>query len=274
MSIVQLCASHVDNGLRLRSLLRLLRSVVAQTVRVPMYLSVSCDPLIWKDAHTAIDVDQLQDYEITVRWRHNRMSQFEHYALLTSELGLKYEWCILCDDDDYCHPNRVAWYMDAVISAEDVVMCSDGSLNVHCIGATDLELDDLDTYAKENPDSLGRGGNEHWMYAARTRILRKFCNGIGMDVLKNVACDLVWRNLLRILDCKIVSTSTWVYAKTMVSSFGHASLSSDYGDDSIAAILNACGPLLIRIAGVSPSIAAERLAYHSSYWQLAGSFVL
>jgi hypothetical protein len=61
-----------------------------------------------------------------------------------------------------------------------------------------------------------------------------------MDVLKNIACDLVWRNLLRILDCKIVSTSTstWVYAKTMeddmnLSSFGHASTSNGYDVDSI-----------------------------------------
>jgi hypothetical protein len=59
-------------------------------------------------------------------------------------------------------------------------MCSDGSLNVHCIGATDFELDDLEAHAKEKPDSLGRCGNEHWMF------------GSGLASYENFAMALVW----------------------------------------------------------------------------------
>lgn len=263
-NLVQMCASHIVSTRRLRALVRMLRSIAYQSVQAPMWLSISCSaPEIQDEAAEALSV--FDDIEITVRWRERAMSQFEHYALLASEVENEYAWCILCDDDDYCHPDRVAWYKAAIEGCNadaDAVLCSNGTLGAMFLGATKLGFEGLEGHAAANPMSVGLGGSEHWMFAARTGVLRAFCDSVGPRVLESVGCDLVWRNLLRLSRCKITSSPKWLYAKTMEpdGSFGHASLSYDAA--SIQALCTATYPLLQRIAGVTPEVAKRRMEAH------------
>jgi len=144
--LVQMCASHIVSTRRLRALVRMLRSIADQSVRAPMWLSVSCGaPEMQEEAAAALSA-----FDINVRWRERAMSQFEHYALLASEVENEYAWCILCDDDDYCHPNRVAWYKAAIESCDadaDAVLCSNGTLGAMFPGATELDLEGLEISA-------------------------------------------------------------------------------------------------------------------------------
>jgi hypothetical protein len=262
-TLVQMCASHIVSKRRLRALVRMLHSIVDQSVRAPVWLSVSSVPELREEAAAALSA-----FDVTVRWREREMSQFEHYASLASEVESEYAWCILCDDDDYCHPNRVAWYMAAIYGCDadaDAVLCSNGTLGAMFPGATELGIEGLEDHAAANPRSVGLGGSEHWMFAARTGVLRAFCDTlscVGPSVLKNVGCDLVWRNLLRLSRCKITTSPTWLYAKTMETdvTFGHASLS--YDGALIQELCTAYYPLLQQIAGIPPEVAKSRMEAH------------
>lgn len=267
--LVQLCASHIGSTRRLRALVRMLRSLADQSVRAPVWLSISTcasAPELREKAAEALSVYA----EVTVRWRERAMSQFEHYALLASEVEEAESWCILCDDDDYCHPSRAAWYAAAIKECKaDAVLCSNGTLSAMFRGATELSLEGLEAHAAANPRCVGLGGSEHWMFAAKTGVLRAFCEGVPETVLESVGCDIVWRNLLRLSRCEVAESHTWLYAKTMEphdddedGTFGHASLGAKYEEALIMALCASSYPLLQRIAGVSPDVARSRMWVH------------
>lgn len=270
MALVQLCASHIVSTRRLRALVRMLNSVASQTVRAPVWLSISSAPELRESTIAAV-LSYASAVDLTVRWRERAMSQFEHYASLASEVESEYAWCILCDDDDYCHPNRVAWYVAEIAEDEDcdtdAVLCSNGTLSAMFRGATELDLEGLEEHAAANPRCVGLGGCEHWMFAARTGVLRAFCENIGPNVLNSVGCDIIWRNILRMSQCKIAKSPTWLYAKTMEidETFGHASIGIGYEEASITALCAASHNLLRSIAGIPPGyseVAKSRMEVH------------
>jgi hypothetical protein len=268
--LVQLCASHIGSIDRLNALIRMLHSIAEQSVSAPVYLSISTNAelreQVIESLKTLSEIAKTSD--LTICWRDRTMSQFEHYALLATELQLqaKSVWCILCDDDDYCHPNRVAWYTKETEAAEaeknDVILCSNGILSANFQGATKANFKELDEHAIANPKAVGFGGNEHWMFAAKLQVLRTFCENIGPDVLANVGCDLVWRNFLRLSNCKIVSNDVWLYAKTMEGTFDHASLGKQYDADSISTLCTSLYHRMLCIGGISSFDAMNRMKTH------------
>jgi hypothetical protein len=263
--LVQLCASHIGSTRRLHALLRMLRSLADQSLRAPVWLSISTcasAPELREKAAAA-----LSSFEVTVRWRERAMSQFEHYALLVAEVEEAWRWCIFCDDDDYCHPSRTAWYAAAAAAAAgcetDAILCSNGTLSAMLRGATELDLAGLEAHAAANPRCVGLGGSEHWMFAAKTCVLRAFCEGVPPTILESAGCDIVWRNLLRLSRCEVSESPTWLYAKTMEPDCDeHVSLGAKYDEASIVALCNSSYTLLRRIAGVSPKIARCLHAQH------------
>ena len=98
---------------------------------------------------------------------------------------------------------------------------------------------------------------EHWMFAAKTSILHAFCENVDSSVLANIGCDLVWRNFMRISDCKFATSPTWLYAKTMEVNglFDHASLNVEYDVENILSLCTTSYPLFLRIANISSCIA-------------------
>ena len=95
---------------------------------------------------------------------------------------------------------------------------------------------------------------------------------LATTVLANMTCDLVWRNLLRISDCKIARSPTWVYAKTMEpeGKFDHASFADGYDPVSTLSIWRGTAPLLERVAGVAPNVAAACMHAHARAWAITG----
>ena len=271
---VQLCASHVASWRRFHALCRQLNSIRAQTVKAPLLLSISTSPELGKDVRDALTKHTV-DMIINIYWRDKQLSQFEHYALLATELSDENNtWCLFFDDDDFCHPKRVEWYMDAINNCEsDTVFCCNGVMGIFSDSAIEMDLFQLTKNENTKPNSIGRGGDEYWMFATRLKYLKTFCDCVGNQILSSIACDLVWRNFLRITNCKFANASTWLYAKTMDNTFDHVSLNNDAIVKVALINWNNVKNKLALSIGIDYAFAMWRMrAHHSSYSNLISCF--
>jgi hypothetical protein len=226
--ILGMCASHVDGPRRLRALGRALDSCGSQAVLVSLSYSGLSEDVVRGFVNEKTS-------NVQFRVRSTKMTQFQHYSLLCDEILLGYDddniWCVFFDDDDFQHPRRYEEYrrvVEAVDAEEDVVSvfptCS--QLNVCHPFAWEFDMEGLTSYEIErrevdaecgNNGRIGNGGQEYYMFAVRLKVLRDFCISFS-HLLDHVYVDLVYRNVVRCLPCRLFvpETTTWMYAKTMV----------------------------------------------------------
>jgi hypothetical protein len=171
ITIIQLCASHISTYQRMRSLVRQLDSIVSG--QAPIWLSISCEPELRGEV-----CDVLDSYKtITIRFRDCKLSQFQHYALLAREIP-KDAWCLMCDDDDLCHPSRVAWYVAAITKNDECqsVFCCNGQLNLSFHDSITFNKESIESYVSTKNIQFQFGSYEYWMFATRSSMLQLFCD--------------------------------------------------------------------------------------------------
>lgn len=218
--LIQLSASHISCKKRLDTLCRQLDSIRAQTIYAPFFLSISTIPELYTEAS-----DRLEKYtDINIHFRPDKLSQFEHYALLAEFID-EDAWYIFCDDDDFCHPDRVKWYSENIelYNAYDTIFPVNGTMSIYKDGSLDMTLDDLFEYERKFPETVSHTAFEYWMFATRADIFKQFFE-INKNNIKNKFCDIFFRNFLKTTNCKFIKSDTWLYAKTMDISFDHVSL--------------------------------------------------
>lgn len=135
-------------------------------------------------------------------------------------------WYIFCDDDDFCHPDRVKWYTENIKlyqNTYDAIFPIDGCMCVYKDGSLTMNYNNLLEHEKENPYTVNTGGQEYWMFATRADLFELFCN-FNSNNISNKYCDIKWRNFIRKTNCKYLKSHTWLYAKTMDKTFDHVSL--------------------------------------------------
>ena len=173
--LIALCASHVDGPDRQAALHRMIRSVASQTTKIKMYLSIS---------GTSDNDEMLSQYDwLIVKQRGvERLTQFQHYALLCQEIlrdGIKY-WCLFTDDDDIWHETRVAKYMAAIDALDsngyDVVSCVSGRIHNGRIVEYPVE---------------------YFEFATKFHVFAQFFRNARPELLKLRGCDLIFRNVMR-----------------------------------------------------------------------------
>jgi hypothetical protein len=217
--LIQLCASHISCKKRIDTLCRQLDSILAQTIYAPFFLSISTIPELYTEVRS-----RLQKYtDIHIYFR-PQLSQFEHYALLVDEIE-EDDWCIFCDDDDFCHPDRVKWYTENIALNQNnyrVIFPLNGTLSVYIEGSLDMNFIELLNHGENNPTKISHTAFEYWMFAAHADVLREFFE-LNKNNIKNKFCDICFRNFLK-TNCKFIKSDTWLYAKTMDVSFDHASI--------------------------------------------------
>lgn len=116
-SIVCLCASHVNNVFRLKCLMSMIRSWKEQTVKCPLYISMSYDDSLKQLIERVMSSVDYDNLEIILQT--SLMKQFEHYATLIKTIdSTAYEYVIFTDDDDLWHENRVKHFCDAILNSQ------------------------------------------------------------------------------------------------------------------------------------------------------------
>ena len=218
--LIQLSASHISCKKRLDTLCRQLDSIRAQTIYAPFFLSISTIPELYTEVR-----DRLEKYtDINIHFRPDKLSQFEHYALLAEFID-EDAWYIFCDDDDFCHPDRVKWYSENIelYNGYDTIFPVDGTMSVYTEGSLEMTLDDFLEYERKFPETVSHTAFEYWMFSTRACIFKQFFE-INKNNIKNKFCDICFRNFLRTTNSKFIKSDTWLYAKTMDISFDHVSI--------------------------------------------------
>jgi hypothetical protein len=119
MRLIALCASHIDNDLRLQHLRWMLRSWSAQEHPVDLYLSVSTDSIGVDGNHLAESLQEEYGTRLHVYLSNEKLSQFNHYHILAKVIPKKTRrgaWVLFSDDDDLWHPKRSASYHSTLLT--------------------------------------------------------------------------------------------------------------------------------------------------------------
>jgi hypothetical protein len=154
--IIVLCASHITSVQRLIYLNAMINSYLAQTIKKPLYISISySDKKFLRELKSLIDKYECINYEIKFFIRDFSLSQFEHYDLLLNQNKeiLKGKWILFTDDDDLWNNNRIETYIKYIntntkdcfnirscISCDDLYVTSIKDINLNkCIECTTNE---------------------------------------------------------------------------------------------------------------------------------------
>jgi len=168
LKIVVLCASHISVPERALLLKAQIQSIMEQTHKVPMYVSMSGETQI-----------PFKENEMLRIYKHDKqMSQFEHYAFLCSKIeDLENTFCVFCDDDDYSHPERCMFYASTPDMGQKSMLACDALLLMN--------------------ENVVVNGHEYYMFAVRAIELNKFCEVLWyFDVIKKPVCDLLFGSVL------------------------------------------------------------------------------
>ncbi len=197
-AIVALCASHVTSPRRCRLLRSMIESVVAQTAPLPFVASVS----FAEECETC--VRQLKrryagDALVRLHLQPARRSQFQHYELLCDHVRRAYGgevWCMFCDDDDFCHPDRCRAYLDALKETDGT------DLSVHC----GRILETRESFATEEVST------EYFTFCTRLTALERFCAALDDASIGHAGCDLLFSSVMWPLTRVTPKLPHWIYA--------------------------------------------------------------
>lgn len=195
--MIALCASHINCSYRIDSLYRQIESLLAQTIKFQhIYVSIS-------------GIDKVKDFDgVTFILHTTQLSQFEHYSVLASHLiNYSDEYCLLCDDDDFCNPKRNEVYLNN-INTHDVIFCKYGTLSLGIQDdktPTDFTIKELTKNGQ-----ISEYNREYFMFCTKIKYLIYFCH-IAKDILNINGCDLIWRNFMIFKCTHVFTPEHWLY---------------------------------------------------------------
>jgi hypothetical protein len=236
----------------------MINSLLDQKEPVNIFISISSEEEFSDELNDIIN-SYTNKYDIIKFIFHpQKLSQFEHYKslfdmLMSLEYNNKETWCLFCDDDDFCNPYRNSFYqkeIDKIISDQNCnsmssyqsiyFTCSEvqyfckNNKDYNILEPTDSQyrLSKITSLLDKKEAEITNGGQDYFMFCCRIDALKFFFKVVNNEILKNLGCDLVFRNLLRCLPCKIVEKNEninhWLYAHTRNYALKQATLDVDH----------------------------------------------
>jgi len=101
--------SHINNINRTKSLMCCLQSLVNQTRKIQIYLSISFETNLDKTLFNKLieKNNLLNNIFICIIYQERQTSQFRHIDKVVDIIKDTYEYVMFCDDDDIYEINRV-----------------------------------------------------------------------------------------------------------------------------------------------------------------------
>lgn len=254
MNLIALCASHINCKERLHSIQVMINSLLDQIEPINIFISISCEAEFKNDVENIVNLYESKHDILKFQFHSQKQSQFEHYkSLCDTYFNEKDTWCLFCDDDDFCHPQRNSFYKteinkicNSMLYQSIYFTCSelqhydvnDQGKDYNILESIDSQynLSKITSLLDKNEAKITDGGQDYFMFCCRCSVLDFFFKAIDNDIIKDLGCDLVFRNLLRCLPCKIIqknidiiyNNNYWLYAHTRNHALKPATLDVDY----------------------------------------------
>lgn len=223
-SIVCLCASHVNNVFRLKCLMSMIKSWKEQTVKCPLYISMSYDDSLKQLIERIISTLKYDNLHIMIQT--SPLKQFEHYATLIKTIdSTAYEYVIFTDDDDLWHVHRVKHFCDAVLNSQSFPK-SWLSLKVPKYVSTSNSKQGLaDFFSPQDVNEHFRELDIHndpstvsnyITYLIKIEVVKGFLQDCNLQHLKHKYCDMLLLKYIK--HCKngvncvyLIENNDWMY---------------------------------------------------------------
>ena len=182
--------SHISNINKTKMLIQCLQSLLDQTVKIKIYLSISFGSELDK---TLFDrfierIDLLNNRFLSIIYQEKQTSQFRHIENLIEIVKDKHNWIMFCDDDDTYELNRVEIFMEMIFVGYERM--PEGKLFVA-------------VYEKEEETHTERF-YEYWSYCVNIDFIIQFFNKIKFNsydyIIDHKFCDVLFATYLRCLD--------------------------------------------------------------------------
>jgi hypothetical protein len=178
-------ASHINKASRIPLLINTLLSLLDQSAKTSVYLSISFENQELQD----IFVNVLENHEIIQHYpsfytfiRPNKTPQMRHYAMLFDIIAKnQHAWILFCDDDDIYDKDRVKVFSEAIREYNKT--------NNNLAGLYES------TFGKHHREHR----HEYWCYCVHIEVLQRFLRIVHKyaDILDHQCCDVLFGEYLR-----------------------------------------------------------------------------
>lgn len=208
--IIVLCACHITSVQRLIYLNSMIKSYLGQTIKKPLYISVSySDKKFLKELESLIYKYECINYEIQFFIRHFRLSQFEHYDLLLNQNKEIFngKWILFTDDDDLWNSNRIETYIKYININTNTKDCFNILSSISCDDLYVSSIKELDLNK-----CIECTTNEYFNYCIKyeklSDIIKNLCKYIP---LSEPVFDLHVKTQMDMISYASYKNETWIY---------------------------------------------------------------
>ena len=170
--IVVLIPTHIYYDKQILLLERCLDSIINQTYKINIYVSISYEYDTYKDKVLNLIHNKFEN-KITFIFNSNKLYQMEHLYNLFNIIKNKYDLIMFCDDDDYYLKERV----------ENFYICYSEHNKSVCAGIREI-------YTNPSPIEI----YEYWQYGLTNKTLEDFFNVFEifkkLDLFKHKFADM------------------------------------------------------------------------------------
>ena len=182
-------ASHISNPKRISHLFECLTSLLNQTIKIPIYLSISFETEELKQAFAMLYSEQanFQTDILSIIVKAQKTPQMRHMEELMVHIEPKHQWVMFCDDDDTYQPNRVHVFLQNIVNS--YFRIQETMPDKQFIGAYES------TFGKDHKEQR----HEFWCYCVHISVLKHFIDRVKVhpDVLDHKCCDVFFGEYLR-----------------------------------------------------------------------------
>lgn len=184
-----LIASHISKGERVCYLKECLNSLINQTMKVPIYVSISFENNNVKE-HCITELNTEKNittcHFLKIIIQQNKTPQMVHYCILSDLIYKKHNWVMFCDDDDTYHPDRTMAFAKILTINEKNILST-----------PECYLAGL--YESNSRQSHKESRKEYWCYCINAELLNNFMGSLKKypDILSNKCCDILFGEYLR-----------------------------------------------------------------------------
>jgi len=190
--------SHINNINRTKLLICCLQSLINQTHKIQIYLSISfeteLDRTLFKKL---IEKNNLNNILICIIYQERQTSQFRHIEKVVDNIKNMYKYIMFCDDDDTYEMVRVERFK--YITEYGCTNCPKDKIFV---GVYEMDL---------QKGSHSSSFYEYWSYCVNIEFIINFINIIKLNnydyYIDNIMCDVLFSQYLRHLDNKHIFVS-------------------------------------------------------------------
>jgi hypothetical protein len=186
--------SHINNINRIKLLICCLKSLINQTNKIPIYLSISFETDLDKTLfNKLIEKNKLlNNIFICTIYQEKKTSQFRHIEKMIENIKNTYKYVMFCDDDDTYEMERVEKFMIMIEHG-----CTNCPKDKIFVGAYEMDL---------QKGSHSSSFYEYWSYCVNIEIIINFINIIKINnrdyYIDNKMCDVLFSTYLRCLSNK------------------------------------------------------------------------